>query len=80
MKQLIYFYGTFCNPCKSFRPTIDTISQEYPVRYVDVDQEPQLVSEHGIRSVPTIVVVENGRPVGKQSGVLTEGQLRGMLN
>jgi thioredoxin-like negative regulator of GroEL len=80
MKQLIYFYGTFCNPCKSFRPTIDALSREYPVRFVDVDQEPQLVAEHGIRSVPTIVVVENGQSIEKKSGVLTEGQLRSMLS
>ena len=79
MKQLIYFYGTFCNPCKSFRPAIDNISQYHPVKYVDVDQEPQLVAEYGIRSVPTVVVVENGRIIDKKSGVLTEGQLRSML-
>jgi thioredoxin-like negative regulator of GroEL len=80
MKQLIYFYGTFCNPCKSFRPTIDSISQYHPVRYVDVDQDPQSVAEYGIRSVPTVVVLENGRAIDKKSGVLTEGQLRSMLS
>ena len=79
MKQLIYFYGTFCNPCKSFRPTIDSVSQSYPVKFVDVDQEPQLVAEYGVRAVPTVVVVENGRAINKKSGVLTEGQLVSML-
>ena len=79
MKQLIYFYGTFCNPCKSFRPTIDHVSQSYPVKFVDVDQEPQLVAEYGVRAVPTVVVVENGCVINKKSGVLTEGQLVSML-
>jgi putative thioredoxin len=50
------------------------------VRFVDVDQEPQLVAEHGIRSVPTVVVIQNGQSIEKKSGVLTEGQLRGMLS
>jgi len=79
MKQLIYFYGTFCSPCKLFRPTIDRVSQSYPVKFVDVDQEPQLVAEYGVRAVPTVVVVENGRAIEKKSGVLTEGQLVSML-
>jgi thioredoxin 1 len=80
MKQLIYFYGTFCNPCKSFRPTIDAISQYHPVKFIDVDQDPQTVAEYGIRSVPTVVVLENGRAIDKKSGVLTEGQLRSILS
>ena len=80
MKQIIYFYGTFCNPCKSFRPTIESISREIPVRFVDVDAEPQLVAEYGIRNVPTIVIVQNGQTVNKASGVLTESQVRNLFN
>jgi len=80
MKQIIYFYGTFCNPCKSFRPTIESISREIPVRFVDVDSEPQLVAEYGIRNVPTIVIVQNGQTINKASGVLTESQVRNLFN
>ena len=80
MKQIIYFYGTFCNPCKSFRPTIESISRELPVRFVDVDTEPQLVAEYGIRNVPTIVIVQDGQAINKASGVLTESQVRNLFN
>lgn len=80
MKQIIYFYGTFCNPCKSFRPTIESISREIPVRFVDVDAEPQLVAEYGIRNVPTVVIVQNGQAINKASGVLTESQVRNLFN
>ena len=80
MKQIIYFYGTFCNPCKSFRPTIESISREIPVRFVDVDAEPQLVAEYGIRNVPTIVIVQDGQAINKASGVLTESQVRNLFN
>ena len=80
MKQIIYFYGTFCNPCKSFRPTIESISRELPVRFVDVDAEPQLVAEYGIRNVPTIVIVQDGQAINKASGVLTESQVRNLFN
>jgi thioredoxin-like negative regulator of GroEL len=80
MKQIIYFYGTFCNPCKSFSPTMISISREIPVRFVDVDTEPQLVAEYGIRNVPTIVIVQNGQAINKASGVLTESQIRNLFN
>lgn len=80
MKQIIYFYGTFCNPCKSFKPVMESISRELPVRFVDVDTEPQLVAEYGIRSVPTTVIVQDGQAINKVSGVLTEGQVRNLFN
>ena len=76
MKQLIYFYGTFCNPCKSFKPVMERLSQELPIRFVDVDTEPQLVAEYGIRNVPSVVVTQDGREISKRSGVLTESQVR----
>ena len=76
MKQLLYFYGQWCGPCKSFKPVMERLSQALPIRFVDVDAEPQLVAEYGIRNVPTVVVTQDGREFSKRSGVLTESQVR----
>jgi len=76
MKQIIFFSASWCNPCKNFKPVMERLSQELPIRFVDVDAEPQLVAEYGVRSVPTIVITQDGREVGKRSGVLTESQVR----
>ena len=76
MKHLLYFYGEWCGPCKSFKPVMERLSQELPIRFVDVDAEPQLVAEYGIRNVPSVVVTQDGREVSKRSGVLTESQVR----
>ena len=76
MKQIIFFSASWCNPCKSFKPIMERLSQELPIRFVDVDAEPQLVAEYGIRNVPSVVVTQDGREISKRSGVLTESQVR----
>ena len=76
MKQIIFFSASWCNPCKSFKPVMERLSQELPIRFVDVDAEPQLVAEYGIRNVPSVVVTQDGREISKRSGVLTESQVR----
>ena len=59
---------------------MEQVSRELPVEFVDVDANPQLTAEYGVRSVPTIVVVNNGRASSKQSGVLTESQIKSLWN
>ena len=76
MKQIIFFSASWCGPCKSFKPVMERLSQELPIRFVDVDAEPQLVAEYGVRNVPTVVVTQDGREISKRSGVLTESQVR----
>jgi putative thioredoxin len=57
---------------------MEQVSRELPVQFVDIDASPDLVAEYGIRSVPTIVVVNNGQVASKQAGVLTESQVKGL--
>ena len=78
MKKILYFSSTWCNPCRSFRPIMEQVSREIPVEFIDIDANPQLVAEYGIRSVPTIVVLNNGQVASKQAGVLTESQIKNL--
>jgi thioredoxin-like negative regulator of GroEL len=78
MKKILYFSAGWCQPCKNFKPIIEQVSREIPVEFIDVDANPQLVAEYGIRNVPTIVVVNNGQATGKQAGVLTESQIKSL--
>jgi len=59
---------------------MESLSNEMTVQFIDVDANPQLVAEYGIRNVPTIVVVNNGQVSSKQAGVLTESQVRNLWN
>jgi thioredoxin-like negative regulator of GroEL len=78
MKKILYFSSTWCGPCKNFKPIMEQVSRELPVEFIDVDANPQLVAEYGVRNIPTLVVVNNGRAVGKQAGVLTESQIKSL--
>jgi thioredoxin-like negative regulator of GroEL len=80
MKKILYFTATWCQPCKNFRPVMEQVSRELPVQFVDINSNPQLVAEYGIRSVPTIVIVNNGQVASKQAGVLTESQIKSLWN
>ena len=78
MKKILAFTASWCQPCKNFKPILEQVSRELPVQFVDVDANPQLVAEYGIKNVPTIVVVNDGQAVKKQAGVLTESQIKSL--
>jgi thioredoxin 1 len=80
MKKILYFSATWCQPCKNFKPVIEHVSRELPVQFVDVDTSPDLVAEYGIRSVPTVILLNNGQVLSKQAGVLTESQIKSLWN
>jgi thioredoxin-like negative regulator of GroEL len=78
MKKILYFSATWCQPCKNFKPIMEQVSCELPVQFVDVDASPQLVAEYGIKSVPTVIIINNGQVTNKQAGVLTEIQIKSL--
>lgn len=59
---------------------MEQVSRELPVQFVDVDTNPQLVTEYGVRNVPTLIVVKDGQVASKQAGVLTESQVKNLWN
>ena len=66
----MYFTApSWCQPCKQLAPIMDQVAREVPVRKVDVDNEPNIAQQYGVRSVPTIVLVENGNEKERLVGV-----------
>ena len=78
MKKILYFSAAWCGPCKNFKPIMEQVSREIPVEFIDVDANPQLVAEYGVRNIPTLVIVNNGQAAAKQAGVLTESQVKNL--
>lgn len=77
---LLDFTATWCGPCQTMSPIIDRLAQQgYPVRKVDVDQQRELAQRFRINSMPTFVLLVNGREVMRQEGMTSEAQLRRML-
>ena len=62
MKQLYYISADWCGPCQQFGPIMDQASsQGVQVQKVNVDYEPAIATRFNVRSVPTVILVENGK-------------------
>ena len=80
MKQILYFSSTWCNPCKAYRPLLESMQNEMPITFIDVDSSPQTSDQYNIRSVPTIVVIQNGMEIGRAVGARTKEEIRALYN
>ncbi len=76
---LIDFWATWCAPCRMIAPIVEEIANEYDgklkVCKVDVDSNPSIAVEYGIRSIPTLLFFKNGRVVGQIIGAVAKNRI-----
>jgi thioredoxin 1 len=81
---LVDFWAEWCGPCKMIGPLVEELSQEYDgkalIGKLDVDSNPNVSMEFGIRSIPTLLFFKNGQVVDKQVGVVPKNVLSQKLN
>ncbi len=79
---LIDFYADWCGPCKMVSPVVDKIAEEHSeikVCKVNVDSEPELAQKFGIASIPTLVVMKDGRITNQKIGAVSGQTILDML-
>jgi len=80
---VIDFWAPWCGPCLSFAPVFAeaaaSLEPQLRLAKVDTEAQPALAQRFGIRSIPTLLVLRNGKEVARQAGALNGMQLRQFL-
>lgn len=73
---LVDFHATWCGPCKAMAPALDQIATELAgkvkVVKVDVDANPKVTGQYGIRAMPTLLLFKGGKVAAQHTGAIVQ--------
>jgi|TARA_R100000005_G_scaffold94816_1_gene73997 putative thioredoxin len=80
---VVDFWADWCGPCKSLMPVLEKLANEYAGAFllakVNADEQPMISQQFGVRSLPTVMVMQGGQPVDGFVGAQSEAQVRELL-
>ena len=67
--EVLRFTATWCQPCKALAQQLEELGLDKDVTVVDIDEQQDLAIQYGVRSVPTLIAVDNNKEVKRMVGV-----------
>ncbi|HIU37156.1 MAG TPA: thioredoxin [Candidatus Aphodousia faecigallinarum] len=81
---VVDFWAPWCGPCRALAPHLEAAAQKFDgklrIAKYNVDEANEYAAKLGIRSIPTLVVYENGQPIQQHVGSMGQSQLEDFLN
>ncbi|HEX5340238.1 MAG TPA: thioredoxin [Gammaproteobacteria bacterium] len=81
---LVDYWAEWCAPCKAMAPILDELAGEYRDRLriakVNVEIEPQIARQYGVRSQPTMMLFKNGSVEAQKVGAMSKSQLKAFID
>lgn len=83
MVKLLDFWAPWCGPCHVMNPVLEELEKEVAgkveIEKINVDENPKKASEYGVMSIPTYVILKDGKEVGRKIGVTAKADLISLL-
>jgi len=79
-KKILKFAASWCQPCKMLSKTIAGMEIETPIEEIDIDEQEKLAIQYQIRSVPTLVMLDDDKEVKRVTGMQSSTQLEAWIN
>lgn len=79
MKRVLRFTASWCGPCKALAQQLEEVDADILIEVVDIDANPDIAMEYGIRSVPTLVMLEGNNEIKRKTGLVAKNLLEEWL-
>lgn len=80
---LLDFWAPWCVPCQQLHPILEKLAadvgEKAKIVRIDVDEQPELAEAFGVLSIPTLLVIREGRLTARETGTLSKGKLKKLL-
>ena len=81
---MVDFWAPWCGPCRRVAPIVEELSQEYEGRVnfakLNVDDNPGSANQYGVRTIPTLLIFQEGKPMSQAVGVVSKAELKRHLD
>jgi thioredoxin 1 len=80
---LVDFWAPWCGPCRVLTPIVDELSDQYSeqlrVVKINTDENTEIATQYGIRSIPTLILFQGGQPIDRVVGVASKTTLENTI-